>query len=269
MFRARIDAALLRECVEAILAVVDEARLKIGEEAWKVRAVDPANVALVDLELSREAFDEYAFSPPSPSSPPSSSSSPSPQEEGTEEESVGIEIGVDFGKFNDILRSGWRKGTVSIILEDKDKLLVQLDALSYTISLLDVSSLRKEPKIPALEFSTRVVVDADDFKRTIKAAERIGDHIAMGVEGDKFYMEAEGEMEKMRFSLRKDELLHLSGSDCRSLFSLEYLAAMAKGFASDTLTLYISTDHPLKLEFDFADGNGKVTYLLAPRIEAE
>jgi len=40
MFRARIDAALLRECVEAVLAVVDEARLKIGEEAWKVRAVD-------------------------------------------------------------------------------------------------------------------------------------------------------------------------------------------------------------------------------------
>ena len=273
MFRARIDAALLRECVEAILAVVDEARLKIGEEAWKVRAVDPANVALVDLELSREAFDEYAFSPPSPSSPssspPSSPSSPSPQEEGAEEESVGIEIGVDFGKFNDILRSGWRKGTVSIILEDKDKLLVQLDALSYTISLLDVSSLRKEPKIPALEFSTRVVVDADDFKRTIKAAERIGDHIAMGVEGDKFYMEAEGEMEKMRFSLRKDELLHLSGSDCRSLFSLEYLAAMAKGISSETLTLFIGTDYPLKMEFEIAEGFGKVIYLLAPRIEAE
>ncbi|MCW3131709.1 MAG: DNA polymerase sliding clamp [Candidatus Methanospirare jalkutatii] len=278
MFRARIDASLLRECVEAVLAVVDEARLKIGEEAWKVRAVDPANVALVDLELSREAFDEYAFSPPSspsspspptPSSPPSSPSPPSPQEEGAEEGSVGIEIGVDFGKFNDILRSGWRKGTVSIILEDKDKLLVQLDALSYTISLLDVSSLRKEPKIPALEFSTRVVVDADDFKRTIKAAERIGDHIAMGVEEDKFYMEAEGEMEKMCFSLRKDELLHLSGSDCRSLFSLEYLAAMAKGISSETLTLFIGTDYPLKMEFEIAEGFGKVIYLLAPRIEAE
>jgi len=32
----RIDASILRECVEAVLAVVDEARLKIGEEAWKV-----------------------------------------------------------------------------------------------------------------------------------------------------------------------------------------------------------------------------------------
>ncbi|MCD6138274.1 MAG: DNA polymerase sliding clamp, partial [Deltaproteobacteria bacterium] len=45
----RIDASILRECVDAILAVVDEARLKISEEGWKVRAVDPANVALVDL----------------------------------------------------------------------------------------------------------------------------------------------------------------------------------------------------------------------------
>jgi len=76
-------------------------------------------------------------------------------------------------------------------------------------------------------------------------------------------------METMRYSLHKDELMHLSGSDCRSLFSLEYLAAMAKGFASDTLTLYISTDHPLKMEFEIAEGFGKVIYLLAPRIEAE
>ncbi|RLF14583.1 MAG: DNA polymerase sliding clamp, partial [Thermoprotei archaeon] len=46
----RIDAPVLRECVDAVLAVVDEARLKIYEDAWRIRAVDPANVALVDLE---------------------------------------------------------------------------------------------------------------------------------------------------------------------------------------------------------------------------
>ena len=31
-FKGRIDASTLRECVEAILAVVDEARLKISVE---------------------------------------------------------------------------------------------------------------------------------------------------------------------------------------------------------------------------------------------
>ena len=41
MFRARIDAALLRECVEAILAVVDEARLKIGEDCLLYTSPSP------------------------------------------------------------------------------------------------------------------------------------------------------------------------------------------------------------------------------------
>ena len=241
----RIDASILREYVDAVLAVVDEARLKIGEEAWKVRAVDPANVALVDLELKRDAFDEY----------------------NTEGE-AGDEkvVGVPFDKLREVLR--FAVGDVSLDIGD-DKIALQSSAYAYTLSLLDPSSLRAEPKIPELEFSTRVVVDADDFKRVLKAAEKISDMVAIGVQNESFFVEAEGDMETMRYSLHKDELMHLSGSDCRSLFSLEYLAAMAKGFASDTLTLYISTDHPLKMEFEIADDNGKVVYMLAPRIEAE
>jgi len=247
MFRARIDASILRECVDAVLAVVDEARLKIGGEAWKVRAVDPANVALVDLELKREAFDEY-------------------NTEGEAEGEGEKVIGIPFDKLREVLR--FAVGDVSLDIGD-DKIALQSSAYAYTLSLLDPSSLRGEPKIPELEFSTRVVVDADDFKKVLKAAEKISDQIAIGVQNNTFFVEAEGDMETMRYSLHKDELGHLSGGDCRSLFSLEYLAAMAKGFASDTLTLYISTDHPLKMEFEIADGNGKVVYMLAPRIEAE
>ena len=70
MLRFRIDASILRECVEAVLAVVDEARLKIGESAWKVRAVDPANVALVDLELAERHSTSMLFlRPPRPLRP--------------------------------------------------------------------------------------------------------------------------------------------------------------------------------------------------------
>ena len=240
----RIDAALLRECVDAVLAVVDEARLKIGESAWKVRAVDPANVALVDLELKREAFDEY----------------------NTEGEAEGEKVvGVPFDKLREVLR--FAVGDVSLDI-DNDKMALQSSAYAYTLTLLDPSSLRGEPKIPELEFSTRVVVDADGFKKVLKAAEKISDQIAIGVQNNTFFVEAEGDMETMRYSLHKDELMHLSGSDCRSLFSLEYLAAMAKGISSETLTLFIGTDYPLKMEFEIADGNGKVIYLLAPRIEA-
>jgi len=239
----RIDASILRECVEAVLAVVDEARLKIYEDAWRIRAVDPANVALVDLELRKEAFYEY-------------------EEYEKEEERV---VGIPFEKLRDVLR--FTAGDVSLSINEK--MVLQSSAYAYTLTLLDPSSLRAEPKMPELNFSTKVVVDANDFKKVLKAAEKITGQVAIGVQNESFFVEAEGEMETMRYSLHKDELIHLSGSDCRSLFSLEYLTAMAKGFASDTLTLHISTDHPLKIEFEVADGSGKVIYLLAPRIEAE
>ena len=245
----RIDASILRECVDAVLAVVDEARLKIDKEGWKVRAVDPANVALVDLELRREAFSEFSLGPEK-------------EQKRGEKEFV---VGVPFDKMRDVLR--WCKGDVALSME-KEKMTLQSDAYTFTLTLIDPSSIRKEPKIPEIEFAAKVVVDADDFKKVLKAAEKISYQVAIGVQNG-FFVEAEGEMETMRYSLHKDELIHLSGGDCRSLFSLEYLTAMAKGFASDTLTLHISTDHPLKMEFDIADGNGKVVYMLAPRMEAE
>ena len=249
MFKGRIDASTLRECVDAVLAVVDEARLKIGESAWKVRAVDPANVALVDLELGKEAFSEF------------SSAEKEQKEKGQE-----FVVGVPFDKLREVLR--WCKDEVALSIEE-DKMMIVSDAYTFTLNLLSADAVRKEPKMPSLNFSTKVAMDAAEFNKVLKAAEKISDMIAIGVQNGSFFVEAEGDMETMRYSLHKDELMHLSGSDCRSLFSLEYLAAMAKGISSETLTLFIGTDYPLKMEFEIADGNGKVVYMLAPRIEAE
>jgi len=246
MFRARIDASLLKECVDAITAVVDESRLKISDDGWRVRAVDAANVALIDFELRREAFDEY--------------------ENQTDEEQE-MEIGVDFSKLSDILRVGWRKGDIT--LELNDKLHVKMNALSYTLSLISIETLRKEPKLPSLEFPTRVVLDAEDFRKVIKVAEKMGDHIVMGVSGDVFFMEAESEMDSMRFELRREELLSLSGDNARSIFSLDYIAAMSRAMNVETVTLYLGTDYPLRIEFELADGAVHIMYLLAPRIESE
>jgi len=205
--------------------------------------------SLVDLELKQEAFSEFSLGPE--------------KEQGKEKEFV---VGVPFDKLREVLR--WCRDEVALSIEE-DKMTVESSAYTFTLNLLSADAVRKEPKIPSLNFSTKVAMDAAEFNKVLKAAEKISDMIAIGVQNEGFFVEAEGDIETMRYSLHKDELLHLSGSDCRSLFSLEYLAAMAKGFTSDTLTLFIGTDYPLKMEFEIADGNGKVVYMLAPRIEAE
>ena len=250
MFEAKIDAIVLRECIESITAVVDEGKLKISDEGFKLRAVDPANVAMVSFELQRDAFDTFRFE--------------------KESDAEAIETGIDFVKLHDILGIGGKEEVNLKLDEQAQKLFAQMGSLAYTVSLLDPASLRKEPKVPELEFPVQVIIELEEFRRTIRAAEKIGDHIVLGVDGEEFYMEVVGEMDKLRLGLRKEQLIHLTPGTLHSLYSLDYVSAMTKGMShADNITLNLGKDYPLQIDFEVADGKGKVSYLLAPRIESE
>ena len=249
MFEAEIDAGVLKECIEAITAVVDEGKLRISAEGLNLRAVDPSNVAMVTFQLQNDAFDDYRFS-------------------NGDGEGEGLEIGMDFQKLLGILGIGGREQVRLSIDEQAQKLYTRMGSLAYTVNLLEPSSLRKEPKVPELEFPVQVVMDIEDFRKTIRAAEKVGEHILLGVEGDEFYMEVEGEMDKLRLGLKKEQLIHLTPGTLHSLFTLDYIAAMSKGMShAETVTLNLGKDYPLQIEFEVAGGKGKVSYLLAPRVE--
>jgi len=257
MFEAKIDAIVLRECIESITAVVDEGKLRIAEEGLQLRAVDPANVAMVSFELQRDAFDDFRFEKGSGA-------------EATTESTAATEVGIDFNKLHGILGIGGSDEVNLKLDEQSQKLFTRMGSLAYTVSLLDPASLRKEPKVPELEFPVQVIIETDEFRRTIRAAEKIGDHIMLGVDGDEFYMEVEGDMDKLRLGLRKEQLIHLTPGTLHSLYSLDYVAAMSKGMShADNITLNLGKDYPLQVDFEVADGKGKVGYLLAPRIESE
>ena len=263
MFEAKIDANVLRECIEAITAIVDEGRLRIAEDGFKLRAVDPANVAMISFELQSDAFDDFRFAA-------KEAESGAETEAETTESKAETEIGIDFVKLLGILGIGGREEVELELDEHAQKLFTRMGSLAYTISLLDPSSLRKEPKVPELEFPVQVIIETEEFRRTIRAAEKIGDHIMLGVDGEVFYMEAEGEMDKLRLGLRKEQLIHLTPGTLHSLYSLDYISAMSKGMShAENITLNLGKDYPLQMEFEVAEGKGKVSYLLAPRIESE
>jgi proliferating cell nuclear antigen len=264
MFEAKIDSSVLRECIESLTAIVDEGKFRLTESSLTLRAVDPANVAMVSFELQRDAFDHFMFAV-------KESSSEADTEAETETEAKDeIEIGIDFVKLLGILSIGGREEVELELDEHVQKLFTKMGSLAYTISLLDPSSLRKEPKVPELEFPVQVIIETEEFRRTIRAAEKIGDHIVLGVDGEVFYMETEGEMDKLRLGLTKEQLIQLTPGTVHSLYSLDYISAMSKGMShAENITLNLGKDYPLRIDFDVADGKGKVSYLLAPRIENE
>ena len=60
MLKATIDTEIFKETVDVIAAIVTECRLNISESGFMARAVDTANVAMISIELSKEAFNSYS-----------------------------------------------------------------------------------------------------------------------------------------------------------------------------------------------------------------
>ncbi len=244
MFNAEIKSERLKDTAEVLSVMVHEAKLRLMPQGISVNAVDPANVAMVSLDLTKDAFDSF--------------------------EATDGEIGIDLVKFNGIMEMAGKDDIIKLELdENAHKLIVRMRGLAYTTSLLDPSSIRKEPKIPALDLPAHITLRGEDFKRAVKAAEKVGDYMNIGVKGEVFFMESDGDTDRVLMEMTKDQLIDITPGEVGSLFSLDYLSDISKtaGKASQ-LTLDVGKDYPIKINFAFAEEHGHALYMLAPRVES-
>lgn len=243
MFKAVIDAEALRDAIEAVSSLVDEVKFAISDKGLELKAVDPANVAMVSLKIDAAAFEFFKATPG--------------------------EIGVDLVRLSDLLSMADRGENVRLELdEESHKLNIGVGSLSYTLSLIDPSAIRKEPRIPELDLPAHVTLSGAELRRAVKAAEKVSDHVILGVTDEGFFMEAKGDIDALKLKIPSSELLGLKPGEARSLFSLDYLADMSKsiGKASE-VRLELGVDYPLRIGFKI--NQVEINYLLAPRIEQE
>ncbi len=245
MFEAKLKADVLREMVDVISTLVDEAKLNVGKDSVTIKAVDPAHVAMVDLSLDRGAFESYK----------------------AEE----TELGLDMDKMKEILRLAKAGEVISIAHdEDKNRLVVTVGNTTRRMSLVDTAGM-SDPKVPSLNLPAKVVVRTDELRQAIRASESVSDHIALKASPEGFEVVSEGDTDTVSHMVPKDLLEELSAKDAvRSLFPLDYFSNMVKAISTaPTVALYLGTDYPVRMEFKIAGGKGDVRYLLAPRIESE
>ena len=247
MFKAIVDAETLGDTLDSVGVLVEECKVHLEEDGLSIRAVDPANVGMVDLELDAAAFESY--------------------------EADGGLIGVDLSRLKDIAKMADRGQLVELELDEETrKLHIQMEGLEYTLALIDPDSIRQEPDIPDLDLASEIVIEGSDIDRSVTAADMVSDHIALGVdEADEiFYVDAEGDTDDVHFELSREDLIDLQPGAAHSLFSLDYLGDLNKAIPADAaVTVELGEEFPVKLHFEIAEGAGRVMYMLAPRIQSD
>ena len=247
MFKAIVDASTFQDALDSVSVLVDECKIRLNEEELSIRAVDPANVGMVDLTLEAAAFESY--------------------------DADGGVIGVNLARLEDIAGMANTGDLIHLKLDEETrKLLVEIDGLSYTLALIDPDSIRQEPDIPDLDLAAEIVVEGAQLDRGITAADMVSDHIRLRVDEDAeaFFVEAEGDTDDVDLELGREDLIALAPGVADSLFSLDYLKDMNKAIPSDAeVTIELGEEFPVKLHYGFGEGLGNVSYMLAPRIQSD
>jgi proliferating cell nuclear antigen len=247
MFKAIVSASTLRDALDSVSVLVDECKIRLNEDDLSIRAVDPANVGMVDLTLDASSFESY--------------------------EADGGVIGVNLSKLEDFVGMANSDQLVELELDEETrKLQIRIEGLTSTLALIDPDSIRQEPDIPDLDLAAEIVLEGAQLDRGIKAADMVSDHVRLRVddEAEAFHIEAQGDTDDVDFELEKSDLIDLTAGTADSLFSLDYLKDMNKAIPKDAeVTVELGEEFPVKLHYRIAEGQGNVTYMLAPRIQSD
>ncbi len=252
-FEFAVKASSLKAFVAHLEHLVDEVKVHATRDAWRVLAVDPAHVAMVDLTLTDllDVFERVR-----------STNTLRPIDED-------VAFGIDLTKMKEVLRLAKKDNTVRIAVdlpdaEDKDRITVEIGRTTRTMPVIDTTDLA-DPRVPALNLPAKLTVRAEDLLEALKAAESISDHVRLTATRDGLNVAAEGDVDKVSLDLVA-EVEYVQGEEgqATSLFPLDYFSAFVKAAKAGPLVVRLGTDYPVRVDWD---GATKGKYLLAPRIE--
>ncbi|MHA1835896.1 MAG: proliferating cell nuclear antigen (pcna) [Candidatus Odinarchaeia archaeon] len=250
MFRVKfVDAKFWRNIIEALSSLVDEGNFIATPEGISMKAMDPSHIAMVDFELPKGAFEKYDCS----------------------EE---VKIGLNLDEMVKIMRRAGAGDSLELFLEENsNRLNIQFVGKAtrrFGLSLIDIQ--HEKLPTPNIEFKSYVKLTTDALRQAIDDALIVSDHIKFHLKDDTLTLKASGDTGEVEVKLSKDSeaiLEMISEEESIATYALDYLSDIMKGAsASNIVEIRYSTNLPIKLDFILQD-NGRITYYLAPRVEAE
>lgn len=251
MFKASIsDARLWKNLVAAISTLIEEADFNATPEGIKLRSMDPSHVAMVDFEWQKAAFEEYTCIEPT-------------------------KIRVNIASMLKLLKRVSSDEILEMLYDDKTrKLNLTLKGKmmrKFTMPTLDPA--QEEVPTPKITFNSKVKLTTSTFRDIIEDVQAVSDNVRLETTPEKLTAAATTELSSAVIEVDKgsDNLLELAVKEpSKATFNLNYLSEITKAAAStsEIVTVEFSSNMPIRLEFDIPQ-QGRLSYYLAPRIEAE
>ncbi|GGL57783.1 beta clamp domain-containing protein [Halocalculus aciditolerans] len=246
-----VRAGVVKDVIGQMQSIVDEGVFQIGREGLYVGVVDPANVAMLEIDLEPKAF-----------------------------ESVGdgqFPIGLDINRLEDYLKRASKSDPVEFeYLPETRKMEIRHEKREFNMAAIDPDSMRNGPDdmVPDVPVSFSVAVS--EFRAAIEDADLVADHVIVEADPDaeEIRVLGNGDTDDVRTVFGNEGLEEAQvPEEVRSIFSTDYLVGddgMLNPMPKDAiLSVKLGDEMPLKAVHELDDGRGSVEIGLAPRIVSD
>ena len=258
-FTMMMEAGTLRGILNVLSSIVDECRLEFEKDRLVIKVVDPAHVAMIDMDILPGTLMNYKCTDPG-------------------------EIGIDIDVFKEHLQELDNNELVTLSYDNDNKMSLTYGCFWNTINPVDTSGM-SNPKIPSLSLPAMFKIQRTKLKKIFRTLGNRMDLLVISYhpdEGVSFWNLTEDD-ELTKAKLAKDLLEEMKWLpavtepyDCVSNFPEDYLNAYLEKLETVTLghkelfevvKITMGNDYPLILTAETKDLT--IRYLLAPRITSE
>lgn len=247
MFELKIgNAKYWRDCVEAIVNLVDEGSFNISPEGITLKAMDPSGISMVSFFIPSKAFEKFNVE-------------------------KGASVGLNLDNLSKVLSR--TRDNESLGIKDSDgklnlEFVGQGSRRRYKLPLIDVrKNVEKEPNV---DFDVSVEVVGEPLKDIIKDASLISSYISFRASKDQMMISARGDSGELEESHEVDGNIVRKMSvknPADAVFNLEYLENIIKACPiGSQIGFSLKSNEPLKLSYNI--GEATLTYFLAPYMES-
>ena len=237
-----VENKILRDCFDTIATIIDEVVLECDSEGMRLRALDRSHITFVGMELKASLFDEYICDEPE-------------------------KIMVDASELMKVMKR--LKPSDILKLESKDNKLILTFAgdstRTFKLALIDTDYESAQP--PKMDPPVNVHIPSGLLEDFLNDMLIFGETVVFSVDEDYFRCDGTNEMGESSIQYLHGESI---SEFVKSTFNIAKIKDMLKAKKlSSTVKLGLGTDMPLIVEFNINNGEGKLDFLLAPRLSQE
>ena len=243
MFKLELtDNSIFKSAFDSISSIVDEITLTADSEALHLRCLDRSHITFIIMDLEKTVFDEYECDIPE-------------------------KIAIDCDDFNKLLKKCKTNELLKLETDDNSLIMTFEGDGKRKFKLPFIDMEYDNPVPPKIDLPCKITIPSTLLKTYVEDMEFFSDKLDFIIDENYFKVGAVGQK-------GDGEIEYLHGENIlevvKSSYSIPKLQEIMKAEKfSKECSLEVGEDMPLRISFTLPTDDGKLEYLLAPRLEQD